>query len=611
MAQTSSTLARFFLEKIPQLSQFFTTVVGICLVLFFGNLCLKSIQIASAPPLLTNDETYYATEAQAILTNGTDITGRWHPWQLAPANPIYSELTGLTLLPGFLVFPQSTQLAMKVIPVLMGSLLPVLLGLISYKLFKQKVFLVTTGLIATANPWLFQFSRMSFDSLPSVFFYCLGIVITLYAKGWKLLWALAPFCWGFFQYQGHKPLLIPIVVLSLSYVLTSEVTNLKQLWHKKFLPHLTIVLISCLLVGSYLVRLPQLSSSVRISEFAINPATVSREVETQRRLSFTHFALPLFENKATVVLQQLTQRFFASFDLVWLFQKGNDQIDSFAVTQFGFLYGIDAILILVACYLLIFHQPWRLAGGFLAGLTLISTLSNLLKSGSTWLTFRGSFTIVALVLLSSVALSFIWSQKKLWLTGIVCLTYFLSVLAFAHHYFFSYPLLATKDLAFYHRVIANYAVRNPNRELVIYSANAKFLFDGIIAYNNRITTTTLPKLAENYQQKNYQLDSITLKDTCLDLDWVATQSGITVLSDYRVAPCNPLTPQIATASGLQNKIVLSSPIDSGGIYTLYGDTLCLQTPLQNYINITKNIFNLEAISDQAFCQAFFTRAATQ
>ncbi len=575
-------------------------------IIFLVNLFLKSLLISSVPPMLTNDETYYATEAQALLVSGSDVTGQWHPWQLAPANPIYSELTGTTYALGFVLFPKNPQLAIKVVPLLFGSMLPILLGLISYKLFQRKIFFVTTAWLATMNPWIFQFSRMSFDSFASLFFYCLGIVMLLYLKGKKVLWAIIPFFFGFFQYQGHKPLVVPLVFLTLIYVFFTQenkfrLIELPQTLIKKYLPYVGVFAISCLLVIVYLIRLPHLSSAVRVKEFAFDQQKISDEVNQNRLLSLSTSFSSVFENKYYGITKEVTRRFFSSYDLPWLFQHGNDRIDSFAVTQFGFLYALDALLIIVGFAGVISNPKWRSGGIFLTSLVVIGVLPTVLKSEVLWLTFRESFMILGLVLFSSAGLDFFLLQKKKLLSlGIIAL-YLISVAPFLYHYFYRYPVLATKDMFFYSRVVASYMKRQPETRFVIYSNSGKTLFDSVLVYNQLITRDSLSSVHDAYLHNDFKLGNVNILGTCFDAQGAVTQSGTVVLVDYRVPPCE------GQPSPAQPPLLISSLIDSGGVYKLYGDTLCAKAELHPYMHVTENVFDVEHLSNEKFCESFVNR----
>jgi len=99
------------------------------IILFLLNFILKIFRIDSIPPGATYDEIVYVAESQMILKHGTDASGQWRPWSLSPSKELYSELTSTTLIPGFLVFPNNPVLASKIIPVIMGSAVPVFLAL--------------------------------------------------------------------------------------------------------------------------------------------------------------------------------------------------------------------------------------------------------------------------------------------------------------------------------------------------------------------------------------------------------------------------------------------------------------------------------------------------
>lgn len=590
----------------------FSSILVLSILIFFINLLLKSIFLGSVPPVLTNDETYYATEAQAILANGTDVTGTWRPWNLVPAHPLYSELTGLTYSLGFVLFPHDTQIATKVVPVLFGSLLPVLLGLILLKLFSRKIFFLSAALMATFNPWIFQFSRMGFDSFASVFFYFLGIVCILYLKGWKVLLALIPFSLGFFQYQGHKPILVPLVFVTVMYsFLSQKEPSVKSKKAKSFsqrslqlLPLFLVVIACCLLTAAYAIRLPHSTAGNRVSEFAINSQALGEFVNTNRRLSFHNPILMVFENKFTVLVTIFAQRFAKSFDLNWFFLHGNDSVDTFSVTHFGFLYVTDAFLVLVGFVSVWAKKKWWLQASFISLIVIFGTIPNVLKNELLWLTFRGSFTLIGLLLFAAIGMSAILISRYTILKIAIILLYGVFLISFLFHYFFQYPLLSTKDLFFYQRVVANYIQRQPEQQFLVFGD--KFLFDAILAYNQLITKTSIPGISQRNDDGGYQVKNVQLLTRCLDKNWVATQSGKILIVDARTPICpSEGQVQVATAAGFLYRVSISSVVDSGDVFRIYNDKLCDTSNIRKYIDVTHNVFAIEKLSDQEFCESFF------
>ncbi len=581
----------------------------LCLFVFLINVCLKSVFITSIPSIVTHDEMYYATEARSVVTSGSDVTGTWRPWQLAPANPIYAELTGSTLVPGFWLFPHEPLLALKFIPILLGSLIPISLGLIIYRLTRDKSAFVIMAAMATVNPWIFQFSRMSFDSLFSTSLYLVGIVLLLYLKRWTRLIALLPFFWGFFQYQGHKPLLLPIVFLMVIFIALKENAFKlpRRFEFRSWLP-LMVIFFSCLvLVGSYLYRLPRLSSAGRLSEIALfNPESAALNVDTNRRLSLSNPLISLMENKYGVNLNQSGDRLMSSLDLRWLFVHGNDSIDTFAVTEFGFLYLIDAGLIALAFIWLGQRRPWKNGEWWPVALTLIGTLPNVLKNERPWITFRGSFVIMGLLMLASLGAYAVFSKKTipLWFKGALMAVYVLSASVFFYHYFFRYPVTASRDDFLYERIVASYVARNPDQPLLLYASQPQKVYESLLVYNQLIKPETMSVINQAYRNNDYTLGTIKLQGNCFDPQ-VASSAGTLVMVDYQVAQCEQ-----ANGLGLARPISLSSIIDSGTRYTIYNDSLCQQFELKPFTHIDRNLFNIEKLSNKVFCEAFFTQPAT-
>lgn len=579
------------------------------LAFFLLNLFLKFVFITSIPPILTNDELYYATEAKALIATGSDLFGQWRPWHFAPANPIYAELTGTTTALGFLLFPHSALLATKFIPAILGSILPILLGLISFRFTKSKAAFIATAFIATCNPWIFQFSRMGFDSFFSVNLYILGIVILLYLKGWKTLVSLPIFILGFYQYQGHKPLLLPLVLLTIFFLYYEEHRNyyLKLSKMKPFLPHIVLMFSLLIMVLLYVKYLPQTSAGGRIEETVFSGlGTFAEQVNTERRLTFTNPISQFFDNKYLTYLNDILEKFFNSFNIRWLFSHGNDNVDTFAVTKFGFLYAIDSLLICIAVCASLLKRIYLKITFFCLGIVLVGTIPNMLKNENLWLTFRGAFMIIGLVLLAGLGLYLVFKTKKHFLITTFFGVYLLSSIFFFYHYFLQYPFKTTKDIFFYNRVVASYVFRRSQTPVIIYSSAPRQVFDSILTYNNLITGDLIHELQTAYQNKSYSLQNITIRGGCFDKSVLKEPNQI-VFVDYKTLPCEEVKTTTAATSMQATPIHISSVIDSGSVYTIYADSLCTSVPLDHYIHVEKNVFNVEKLDTYSFCKAFFTK----
>lgn len=581
----------------------YKSVLLLVVLIIALNLLLKWLRIESTPPGTTYDEIIYASEAQVILKYGTDLSGNWRPWHLAPSDGMYSELTSTTLIPGFIVFPNNPILASKLVPVILGSLIPALLGLIVYYFYREKIFLLSTGLIATLNPWIFQFSRMGYDSLFSIVFYLIGIVCLLYFSSWKKLWAILPFFWGFFQYQGHKLVLVPLVLITtISIIVKTHKQNKYKQTFKLNLPLLTIVIFSLVLTLGYLLRLSSISSSVRMNEFSItDQSIISREVDEKRRLSLNSPFLTILNNKYTATANVIFYRLLKSFDPYILFIRGDKSVDTFTVFDYGFFHKIDIFLLILFLILTSITLKKQLIGFlFLATFTLAGTLPNLLRNGDIWITFRGAFAFIGLVMMISVGFGLLLKTLSIKWQTIILAIYLICSFIFLHTYFFRYPITHTLYPGFYERVLANYIKRLDQHQFLLITERTDATYDYLLTYNQLINQETPKSLKEASlsRQRNLANNSIIIIENCPS-NWNELINENTIIAiDLVNQPC---TPPIDDTSFIEIK----SLIDSGTRFLIYNDKLCSKYDLNPYPHVKENKFAVEKLTNNEFCRSFF------
>lgn len=580
-------------------------VIAVLLLNFF----LTFYHSRSTPPAQTYDEIIYASEARALARFGTDLSGQWRPWFFSPSDGWYAELTSTTWVPGFLLFPGSPIFASRFVSGILGSLLPVILGLLATRLFKERRLFLPVALVLSVNPWVFQFSRMSFDSLPSVVLYSTGLLSLLSFAGWKKLFSVPFFFWGFYQYQGHKPLLLPLVVLAVLFLIyeSGSTYKLKQLSNtlRKLLPAVCVVVFVVALTLSYLVRLPTLSSAVRTSNFAIfDEDQIASSVNERRRVAFDSVFVPIFNNKLTEKLQVLTGGFIVSFEPFLLFVHGDSRTDLFAVLDYGMLHLTDIPLIILF-FIYAFRKKQHQAGAlFLLGLTLIGTLPNVLRSGEVWLTFRGAFVFIGLSLFAGLGLFFLVSLRQSFIKYSMVGLYVVVVVYYLHLYFLRYPVQQAGYEGFYYRVVASYAQRVGTKPLMIIPDRSDALLDYLVVYNNALAELSFDEMVQaKTTSATKTLGSLTIVPSCPD-EWENVSQESVIAVDYRRNPCKPPAGALAQDS---TSLELLSVVDSGTRFTIYNDALCSSFELPDYPAVKQNVFAVEDLSDEQFCRSFFTR----
>jgi len=574
---------------------------------FLLNLFLKLINIQSTPPAATYDEIIYVAEAQSIVKYGTDLTGTWHPWDLEPSDSYYTELTSTVLIPGFLLFPNNPILASKFIPLLLGSLLPVLLGLIAYRLRKKQAVFVITALIATLNPWIFQFSRMGYDSLFSIGFYSIGMVLLLYLKKWNKLWSMFSIFIGFYQYQGHKPLLAPLILICFLFLLFEKydfrnlISNFKKiLSDRDILASIFVLIFSISLTVIYLIRLPGLSSGERISEFSLfDQDELASAVNKERRLSLDSPVTSIFVNKYTVLSRTLVGRFLNSFDPERLFIEGNRAVDTFTVMDYGYFHLIDIGVIAMA--LIFFFEKKRdyKVLAFVFSYIIIGTIPNVIRTGSPWIIFRGGFAFLGLVILMGIGVSSFINNFKLSNKVLLLLIYILLTIPFFYVYFVRYPITHATHTSFYERVVASYVKRSSDRRIIIVPDRADATFNYLISYNQLLNNENKNQVIKAASTNFFEINNVKIASSCpinISEESIETTTFIYLFKE----PCEP--------NNIENeKTKIKSLIDGGLIFHVYNDKLCSQYKLGTYPNIKNNILNVETLSDQEFCQEFFSK----
>jgi hypothetical protein len=599
---TQKSISKF----MKRLLQYLLSKQGMIVSFFVINVLLKSLFIQSVPATITYDELFYATEAQSLLASGSDSSGNWKPWRLEPSHSMYAELSGVLLVPSFVLFSGSPILAMKSLSILFGSILVISLGLLALRVSQNLTVMFSVLLVSTLNPWIFQFSRMSFDSLYSVTLYTVGLLWLLSFKNWHKLWSAVPFLLAFFQYQGHKPLLLVFACLGLVFLIIENrhQSLIATLKHRAILPALVVLVFAVTLTGFYLIRLPALSSSARSHEFSLfSSSQVAERVNYLRRLTLANPITDLVFNKYSIGLQFAAWRYFNSYDLSIVFINGNDLYDTFALTNYGFLHLSDLVLLGLGLILLTTDTRLRNSYALPISIFLAGGLPNAIRVGDEWLTFRGAFVYIGLALIAGLSLGYVALKFGRRHKIALFLIYIATTLVFFFQYFFHYPVTLTRSQYFYERVLASYISRQaPDSNQLVYSGFSRGTFDMIATYNRYFLTENIPQINLAHSSSDYRLNKLVIAETCPpDKPDLVTADTVVAVS-LVVGECN-------TSLWLEEagKVEISSPIDSGSRYTIYNDSLCSQYDLPRYPHITKNVFAIEQLSDQEFCESFFTQ----
>lgn len=580
----------------------------------FASFIFRLSFLRTTPAYFSHDEIHYVTEAQSVAIAGQDLTGTWRPWQLRPSNPLYAELPSSVMAISTALFSDPFWKA-RVMSVVLGVILPLVLGGIGWKLTGKRGVFYLTAVIGLLNPWLFQFSRLSFDVLYSLFFYSVGILalLTLRAR-WRLL-SLVPLLLGFFQYQGLKLIFLPMLVVTVGYILWQdfEFPPKKNLWkelRKTFLPllkkHLDLlaVLGICLIVFAWYVSvLSSQSAGQRVNDMIFfNENLLSSRVNEYRRVALATPLDKVFANKFVVIIQEFLIKYLEGLSPKQLFIQGESVRNPFAVWTRGIFHHIDIILVGVGALALILEKKWRKVGLLLLAFVLIAPLPVAINSIDTWIMFRGAWIVVAGIIIMGVGAWYGLTHVPRVITVIFIGVYLIGVASFGYEYFYRYPIYSTKGTAFAERVMANYIYRLPkDKQVYVLVDESMFVFESYLAYNKLITKENLPAIQDAMKNKTYRLGNVEFATDCLDMSKLNENTVIINNSNNVTCDGKPAKLDIPYAKH-------PSPIDNGVLFTMLNDPICSKFALQPYIHVTdRDILDVESLSDQVFCDRLFSK----
>lgn len=598
--------------------------------LFFTRLFL----LKHIPVTLTHDETVYAIQAYSYVVQGKTIDQAQSMWTPIPIDAMYAEYPALFISPGFLFTPNAL-LATHIIPAIFGIAFPFIFGYFVYGIWKNTKLSIIAAILSVFNPLLWQMSRLSYDAFFSAFFYVAGGAILVNCKAHKKLWSIPLLTFGFFQYQGFKPLLIPWVVLVVLMKFVSLSNNpIKEI--KKYLkikrlianPTIIVILFSFILTTFYaLIMLPSQSSNNRLGKIIFTDITyLSTTVDKERGLSLVSPFTSLNSNKISVMTNFIAKRLIGSFNPELLFLNAEPAVSGFFVWTHGLFYWAEGLGIIVGLYL-IFTTRKRLLLGIimLMGIVLLD-FPNLVNTVSEWYTLRGLLSYLFILIIASIGLYKLWGLK--YLRIVILLFYLLNVFGFAYQYYFRYPIVSADAGNIEERILARYIYlshkKDPNKEIYVYGNEPHYIFYNYLLYSHVLNETNATDIARTIQAnkdnkiKQFVLNGISFSDNCVPKD----SSGI-IIKSVHSSDCddssektdeiindtsNSLNERYLKFENTQNALSISQVKDSGLRYSIYRDTLCSKENLSNFLQISSiNQFKIEKLTAREFCKNWITK----
>ncbi|MEO8581361.1 MAG: glucosyltransferase domain-containing protein [Patescibacteria group bacterium] len=556
-------------------------------------------------PVVSHDEIYYLAEAKTIALDGLDLTGQVSPLSLQAANPLYAELPGLMMVPGALLFPNNPLLAGRFTHAVLGSAFALVLAGVVLQLFHSRKLALVTATVCLFNPWWFENSRMSFDSLLSLFFYFSAIWVGLSSQKKMLPLSFLLFVLGFYQYQGLKILFLPMIFMMVLYqmkVFEERPVQWLKLVKKNYV-YLVFFIIAILFFGIHLFRLSQTEAGGRVNDLIfLNHDFIETRMNKERAQGLVSPLNKILNNKATVLFEIFSEKYLNSFEFSQLFLHVDALRNPFAVWSKGIFHLVDLPLILVGIAVLFSQKKWRSQAIFITTMVLIAPLPSAINSKDTWMFFRASFLFPWGILLSAMGLWKMWQVlKPRWLIAGVAGIYMIFIVMFFYDYFVRYPVYGTNQGYLAERVLSRYVKEESavGKQVYVYAEEPYFTFTTYLTLANVIQKNSLDQIHQAYQSKVFAVNAVQVIGECFSPTKLGEHVAIV---DARIPFCEGESEAMTNPSA---RIMIPSLIDSGSVYKIYNDSICQQYGLPPFSHVTKDVFQIESLPQDTFCKSFF------
>ncbi len=570
-------------------------------------LFIRFFRLNTIPTAVSHDEMIYSLNAQSLAFTGTNLTGEWNPLSLTPIDENFAELPTLFMAP-FYRLPLPPLVANRLPYVMISLLLPLIIGGIATQLSGSRQVGWWTALLAAFNPWIWQFGRMSFDPSWSLLFQLLGGWLFLALPDWKKLWSLPVFFLGFYQYQGHKLVFLPWIILLMVwqiYRLRPEIFSVAivRQWRKikwrPIYPILAVAIVAALLFLFYVAwQLPRQTSLIRVSRI-VTPdfPSIRQAVDGERRIALLSPFAPLVINKYSLWARHLSTRLLSIYNPIYWFVEGQGNLAVFSVWSQGQFYLIDLFLLLVGLAALARRRPALLV--LLAAGFIFAPLPALITP-ELWLTFRASFAIPFFLILMGAGAAEIWQRWPRGLTFALVGLYVVFIAQFAYVYFVRYPVYSSAKIYYLDKVLVNYVDRLQDRPSVrVLTNEPMFLFRTLAYYQELFKTDRAKELQRIFRTNDFRIQNLELTRDCFHPAEVATSSAVWIMrTDAPVCPedQDPIS---------DDHLSISAIDDSGEYYFIYHDPLCQNQNLTTFVQISSlRQFDLENLTDEEFCQTW-------
>lgn len=417
---------------------FFKNYVFLLFLILLLSAFLRFYHLGAIPPSLYTDEADQGYNAYSLMLTGSDEHGVFLPVSLRSFGDWKPPLPTYLMIP-FVFFLGLTETSVRLPSAVLGTASVFLAWLLLKTLFKSvkgsgKISLLSAFVLAV-SPWHIFQSRAAMLVSVAFFFLLTGIYLFIKGKGKVVFyyWGVFFLSLSIYSYYGLR-VVVPLITVLL--IFNRHFLTRIKIW----LPSLLLGLIILLPLGVGFIRNPDvlLGRAKTVSVFYDQgPKLRLWELISQDTVNTDPILARFFHNRVYLYAKEIAGNFFAHFDPLYLFIKG-DNSQPFTIPGMGILYFLDGILIILGLVFLFGKKlPYRF---FLILFLIISVIpaSLTFMVPSSNRTFNAVFPFSVFIALGVFRLTKI-QKLSFTLTVLTSVLYTVSFTYFMNIYFIKLP----------------------------------------------------------------------------------------------------------------------------------------------------------------------------
>ena len=561
-------------------------------LIFLLATILRFLWLDRVPTAITGDELTYILNIKSVALTGTGLRDNWSLLSALffkyPIGLPQAELPYFILLPAVSFFNLSL-LNVRLIYAAISIATAFAMYLVVRELFDKKTALIA-AFITAVNPWQIFIGRTTYETVPAMLFFLLGIYFLLREKSSRIFLSLIFFVLAFYSYIGTKVAFVPLI-LAVSFF--AWLQN-----KKKFTKQYVILNIACLLLVMFFASsLLSKGGNSRSGElFTPFVPEIAQRVDEVRKNSISpHFVQSALDNKFTIYSKIISEKFITASSPQYLFVAADNFVGLYT---HGLFYIIDALFLVIG--MLFSFAEKRRQFILVSALLVIGTFPHLFFKARTdvfspHLALFFTFSIIFIAYGISKTIS---SSKLKIIPVIILLLYLVSVINFANIYLMQFPLRGHFDFA--SRVLSSYLTRveQNGSSVTAYISTPEDAFSKYLFYTDGLNKDTIGNAKNAISKKEYLAGTMKFLP-CGEIHKNLNPNDISI---YQSSICEPYE----YASGSAK---ITNLMDGGEGYRIFGDPLCSRFNLKSYPQGLKiSDFIVEKLSDRQFCESFIMRS---